>query len=232
MQDHSTRTPSFPPNLDDYAPWVATYGLVAPYGECQCGCGLRAPISTYTKKDKGRVKGQPARYCHSHWNHALSLEELFWQYVTLGAPDDCWEWQKNRHAFGHGFLHYRRTEYQAHRVSYELHNGAIPEGLHVLHKCDNPPCCNPNHLFLGTRLDNIEDRTKKGRSARGENVNTARLHTADVLKIRELHRAGITCAELARMYHIGESTARSIVKYRSWKHVPLLPYGTSLEAMP
>ncbi len=75
----------------------------------------------------------------------------------------------------------------AHRVSYELHNGPIPSGMNVLHECDNPSCCNPNHLFLGTQIDNVADRTVKGRSARGGKIGTAKLTEQDpVLGMRSM----------------------------------------------
>lgn len=219
MNDH-TPVPFFPPNLEDYAPWVATYGLVAPYGQCQCGCGQDVPMSTLTRTEKGRVKGMPIRFCHSHWHHSFSLEEAFWQYVTPGNPDDCWEWQQNRHSFGHGFLNYRRKQYQAHRVAYELHFGPIPEGLDCLHKCDNPPCCNPAHLFLGTQGDNNVDRSKKGRSARGSKVHSAKLTETDVVAIRSMRANGATIVGLAKLYGLSETHTAGIIARRKWKHIP------------
>ena len=224
MQPHSTRTPYFPANLEDYAPWVATHGLVAPYGECQCGCGQAAPvndrtttrdgmakghprrfalghngrksfpvppnpdglcmcgcgqptpIATQTRPQRGYVKGEPIRFLPGHCRTKQTLKEAFWAHVTPGGPDGCWEWQGYRHDWGYGKLAYRTQYYYAHRVSYELHYGPIPDGLHVCHTCDNPRCCNPAHLFVGTAKDNLSDMMMKGRGkgqfTKGQNSKT------------------------------------------------------------
>ena len=88
----------------------------------------------------------------------------FWSKVDRCGPDDCWEWKAGKHRQGYGLLPYRRTHYHSHRVSWFLTFGAIPAGMFVCHHCDNPPCVNPSHLFLGTAKDNAQDMIKKGRS--------------------------------------------------------------------
>ena len=96
----------------------------------------------------------------------LSRAERFWSKVNrVEDPDECWEWiPKARHKFGYGiFMDRPYGTKKAHRVAWELTNGEIPNGLMVLHTCDNPPCCNPNHLFLGTAQDNSLDMMSKGR---------------------------------------------------------------------
>ena len=101
--------------------------------------------------------------------HRGTPEERFW--AKLKTSDDCWEWQGARNNKGYGILmlkepgkkHVART---THRFSWELHNGPIPNGLWVLHRCDNPPCANPAHLFLGDNADNIRDMWAKGRRDR------------------------------------------------------------------
>lgn len=92
-----------------------------------------------------------------------TLEERFWEKVD--KTGDCWEWTgfKNRQGYGQ-FQVSTKNGQPAHRVSFELANGKIPDGMHVCHKCDNPPCVRPDHLFLGTPSDNMKDMVKKGRN--------------------------------------------------------------------
>jgi hypothetical protein len=89
------------------------------------------------------------------------VDRRFWSKVQKGP--DCWTWAGSRSAKGYGRLNVGGAVCQAHRVSWELHRGAIPSDLFVLHRCDNPPCVNPDHLFLGTALDNSRDMVSKGR---------------------------------------------------------------------
>lgn len=94
---------------------------------------------------------------------SLTLEQRFWSRVEKGQ--ECWEWTGARFHFGHGSISQNGRNTAAHRVSWELHNGPIPEGMHVLHTCDNPPCVNPAHLYLGTNADNIADRDRQRRQS-------------------------------------------------------------------
>ena len=102
-----TIQPYFPENLQDYAPWVTTHGLTAPYGECQCGCGQKTNIAQRTQRSAGRVRGEPSRYLVYHQYKGRSLHGLFWQHVTEGNPDECWEWQSHT-AMDTGLLRGRR----------------------------------------------------------------------------------------------------------------------------
>lgn len=102
------------------------------------------------------------------------MEERFWPKVAKRGPDECWEWTASRTPQGYGKIGRRKGESPAiaSRVSWEMHNGPIPDGLHVLHRCDNPPCVNPAHLFLGTNADNQRDMRAKGRGRLGRRFTT------------------------------------------------------------
>lgn len=116
--------------------------------------------------------GQGKQFCSLHCSSMslLTIEERFWSKVNITDLLSCWEWTgfKNK---GYGQLEFRGKTQRAHRVVWMLIYGEIPDGLCVLHHCDNPSCCNPAHLFLGTMLDNNRDMIKKGRQIHN---NTAR----------------------------------------------------------
>jgi hypothetical protein len=117
----------------------------------------------------------------------------------------------------HAFGRHRR----AHRVSYELAYGPIPEGLLVCHRCDNPPCVRPDHLFLGTNLDNMRDARAKGRNVHGETHPTAKLTLADVLEIRRAYAAReMDTYELAEKYGVRNPAISRIVRGDRWGHAP------------
>lgn len=128
------------------------------------------PQHTTSARPRGTTQFQPR-----------PLTERFWERIDRSNNDGCWSWRGGKDASGYGTLVGGVLEGQsgkylkAHRVSWELHYGPIPDGLFVLHRCDNPPCCNPKHLFLGTAGDNIRDAVAKGRTAKGER-NGTRLH--------------------------------------------------------
>jgi hypothetical protein len=128
--------------------------IPAPVKSCACGCGAT-------------VKSGTARYAPGHNLRTTEADVVarFWAKVRKG--DGCWEWQASRNSSGYGWFRFgpqgSRTPTGAHRVSYVLTKGPIPEGMQVLHRCDNPPCVNPSHLFLGTNDDNHADKVAKGR---------------------------------------------------------------------
>jgi HNH endonuclease len=157
----------------------------------------------------------------------------FWSKVAItNNPDNCWEWQAARtdKDYGHFMVGGRKggTE-KTHRVAWCLTYGQIPDGLWVLHKCDNPPCCNPKHLFLGTSDDNIRDMVSKRRNSTGEqhglnhigelNVNS-KLTADKVRYIRCRYASGdVNFTELGREMCVNRSTIAGIVKQRLWKHI-------------
>lgn len=109
----------------------------------------------------------------------------------------------------------------AHRMSFEIHNGPIPNGFLVCHRCDVRNCINPDHLFTGTHKDNAQDKVRKGRSntARGESSAKSKIKESDVLKIRSLSKNGFTDLEIAGMYGISDNQVSNIALGLSWRHV-------------
>jgi hypothetical protein len=152
--------------------------------------------------------------------------ERFWGRVERADPDSCWEWTRARFRSGYGALRNLETKQTvyAHRVAWELTNGAIEKGLCVLHRCDNRPCCNPNHLFLGTDADNVRDMDAKGRRrwmARPGIMNSSAKLTEDAVRqIRVEHREGRSSQRaLARKHGVSPSAIRHIVRGKTWKNV-------------
>lgn len=118
-------------------------------------------------------------------------------------------------------MKYRGVVWNANRYSWALHNGPIPEGKIVCHDCDNPPCCNPKHLWVGTHKDNADDRDRKGRQEffKGEDHNMARLTENDVRKIRLMYASGIRGKRLDGAFAIAKGYGWRIAKGKMWKHV-------------
>jgi len=147
---------------------------------------------------------------------ASGLTERFWSFVVVAGEDECWEWGGYT-AGGHG----RIDGIRAHRYSYELANGPIPDGSLVCHSCDNPLCVNPRHLWLGSHTDNMDDMMTKGRSAFGERSGTAVLSEADVYEMKRAYLivGGVTQQELADRYGISRPQVSHIMTGKQWAHV-------------
>jgi len=143
----------------------------------------------------------------------------FWDKVDRSG--DCWVWMASKRGHGYGgFLTPERKPTTAHRFSWFLHNGPIPSGMCVLHKCDNRLCVKPDHLFLGTQLDNIRDRDEKGRqkTLRGSvNIN-AKLNE-DQVKIIKRNRGFISQRCLAKAFGVTRGTITHIHTGRNWGHI-------------
>lgn len=151
-----------------------------------------------------------------------TLEERFWEKVDIRGEDDCWEWQGSRHwQWDYGNFKVGDKVVAAHRMAWFIFNEKeIPEGLVVCHKCDNPPCCNPKHLFLGTVADNNMDKKLKGRQdERGEKNGRAKISEKDVVDIRAAHKSGETYASLGRRYNLDPVSISYICTGRNWSHI-------------
>jgi hypothetical protein len=159
-------------------------------------------------------------------------DERFWSLVDRHGPNGCWEWQGATTGFGHGTYWIRGSKSEnegrkaCHRYSWELLRGPIPDGLWVLHRCDNPRCVNPNHLFLGTCKDNNQDMWRKGRHpvtiymAHGEENPNSKLTARQVHEIRVAYvPRKVSLSMLASRYGVAKSTVRRIVQGEAWRHV-------------
>lgn len=191
-----------------------------------------------------RIKGKEGRgrFCSIRCARAAqpmpSLAERFWAKVIRG--DGCWEWSGHRNRLGYGLLssggrQILRRSY-AHRVSWELHFGPIPDKLWVCHHCDNPRCVRPDHLFLGTPMANSRDRDRKGRHRvlrgdehpqrinpskvlRGVRHGMARITEDDVRAIRSRRAAGEPLLALAAAFGISMGQVSAIATRRNWAHI-------------
>lgn len=153
----------------------------------------------------------------------LSTEDRFWQKVDKRSDDECWNWIGcTHHQWGYGTFKAEKKFMAAHRYSWTLHFGEIPDGMLVCHKCDNPPCVNPKHLFLGTNADNMHDMKNKGRQAlvSEEKNPNVKLSREDVVQIKTLHASGkLSGAELARRFGVKSETVYHILNGMIWKNV-------------
>lgn len=187
-----------------------------PYGYCHCGCGQKTVIAKETRANRGTIKGTPVHFCKGHTNRR-PVKDRFLE--KINKTDTCWLWLGEPDDRGYGVISDLGQRIKAHRFSWIFHNGPIPAGLCVLHKCDNPPCVNPDHLFLGTKGDNIQDCKAKGRTARGESHGSARLTSEQVIAIRNSFPAIPKC-RLARIYGVTETHIREIINREKWAHIP------------
>lgn len=144
-------------------------------------------------------------------------QQKFWSMVS--KTESCWLWKGSMAGSGYGAFTLNTRYLSAHRISWVLANGAIPNGLLVCHHCDNPPCVNPAHLFIGTRFDNTRDMLSKGRgrALKGEAHPKAKLVEVEVLAIRKLYASRThSQRSLARMFGVSDRNIRHIVHGNSW----------------
>ena len=153
----------------------------------------------------------------------IPWQERLWRRIRLAPGNQCWLWQGSTDKHGYGMLQMpsdengkRRPEY-THRLAYRSAH-KDPGDLCVLHKCDTPLCCRPDHLFLGTRTDNAADKVAKGRVPSGEDHPTSRLTQKDVLEIRQL-ADHLSFSELAIRFQVHPSAISRIVRLKRWRSV-------------
>ncbi len=150
-------------------------------------------------------------------------KRVFWSRVAVTSNMyDCWPWMLKPHdPFGYGGFYFEGRTHPSHRIAWMFAKRKIPKGLCVLHRCDNPPCCNPAHLFLGTKADNAHDRHRKGRTnaARGEQQGGAKLTSADVILIRAACASGQRHKDIRARFGVSRSSVGLIANRVRWAHV-------------
>lgn len=182
------------------------------------------PICIECNQDKRKFAKGLCSACYSRLNYKPKpsdrgpLEERFWKKVI--KQDGCWSWTGSKSTAGYGRIWLgsgAKAPGHAHRVSYELHNGPIPDGGVIMHTCDNPECCNPAHLVLGTHAANSADKVSKRRHYHGEAHRTAKLTEADVLKIRS--SPSVSGPELQKLFGVSSSVISNIRTGKTWRHL-------------
>lgn len=207
---------------------------------CRCDCGKSVEVSS------SHLRGGATQSCNClradrvreafakrNAERAADTESIFAGLIKFADGDACWEWGGKRFEDGYGKFSMpgnTRKTVQAHRLSYEMFVGPIPDGQLVCHRCDNPPCVRPEHLFLGTPADNTRDAMSKGRMAVGEANPRALVTENDVLLIRHKYaiaplspngkrkRNGVI-REIATAFGVSESLVRDIVFGKCWTHL-------------
>jgi len=135
------------------------------------------------------------------------VEQKFWHYVKTGAEKECWEWLGYKDKDGYGKMRTGNTNQAAHRISWQIHNGEIPTGQMVLHKCNNPSCINPSHLYLGDHLQNMQDRLNSGHYPKNEDHPNVKFPDDIVEQIRKSNK---TYKELSQQFNISASQISNI----------------------
>jgi hypothetical protein len=153
-----------------------------------------------------------------------SVKNKFYSKVLIPSSEEgCMEYigQRRKGKENYGYFNARPSliYMTAHRFSYILYYGEIPENMCILHKCDNPPCVRPDHLILGTHVDNIIDRNNKGRTAKGINKVASKLNNEKVIEIRKLIESGERLIDIAKKFNVNSSIIANIKVGRIWKHV-------------
>jgi hypothetical protein len=221
-------------------PWANPgRGLTVSKPTCSIdGCNGTSSTRGWCTKhyQRWRKYGNPEHQVRLMTQHGATLEERVWAKVERRDPTECWPWTDTLTDDGYGRIRVGTQRIGAHRAMWTITHGEIENGLVVCHHCDNPRCCNPGHLFLGTPGDNARDKVSKGRQrnptgdahgtrtmphrvSRGENRPQSKLTEADVKEIRARYGDGESFANLARKYGVTPSVIAKVARREGWRHV-------------
>lgn len=184
----------------------------------QCGKDISAPACAERKFCD--------HACEGEYKRANFLLRFLGYVDRSGGPEACWEWQASLTPAGYGriVMPYTHRLIASHRLAYLLYRGPIPDGLLVCHHCDNRKCCNPAHLFLGTKTDNALDMCAKGRGRntphRGEENGSSILTEKQVCAIRAARAAGVVDRVQAEQYGVSKAAIGAVVRRRTWAWLP------------
>ena len=178
------------------------------------GCGMSNHIRLgLCEKHYGRLR----KYGSTDLPHRKTIPERFHSNYEIITESGCWIWTAALGGMGYGALQIGvKKQVKAHRLSWELHNGKIPDGLFVCHKCDTPSCVNPNHLFLGTVADNSRDMREKNRGCIGERNGNVKITERDAISALSDNRNAV---EIAKDLGVNPATIRRIKSGANWSHL-------------
>jgi hypothetical protein len=150
----------------------------------------------------------------------LVAKKDFWSFVDVKSVNECWNWIGKVNYWGYGTFYEKGFSYMAHRYAYQSKTKLNIEGFIAMHICDNPACCNPNHLVMGTHADNQKDKYKKNRQAKGEMMGSSILTNEQVIEARKRYIPHkVTYQMLAEEYGVCKDTMQKAIRKIYWKHL-------------
>lgn len=150
------------------------------------------------------------------WKKTETFEQRFMKYISIDQKSGCWIWTGNLDFYGYGRFCYKRKSYRSSRAAFLIFKNIDPKKLNACHKCDNPACANPDHLFLGTQKQNMEDCFLKKRTAYGQKNGMSKLKEEDIPNIFKLAKEGYLHREIAEKYNVSRSAIGSILNKVRW----------------
>lgn len=194
------------------------------YWNCLCDCGNEfiaygSRIRNGSTKSCGCLKRElnSLSMKKMRLNMSGTINDRFFSRFKIDEKSGCWNWTAHRDKDGYGFLPGDNSNIRAHRYSYAYHYGEDISGILVCHKCDNPGCVNPDHLFIGNAKDNVTDMISKGRDMMiGSRNNKAKLNEYDVAEIR---KSTLSTNDLSKKYKVSKSSIKRILTRKNWDHV-------------